>query len=244
MDNSADKISGSVEWEIPPIQKKKTFLGRLFSFKVLWTILIILLYVFTIPFLLFAVPVISERFAPETQISHKDGQNDKQIAKLKSDISVLNKKIAKLTPGNVYLVINTTENKFYLYENKKIIREGLCSTGSLISLIGEGDKKWIFKTPRGDHKVRGKITNPVWHKPDWAFIEEGLPVPPAGDPSRFERNVLGDYALVLGDGYMIHGTLYQRFIGMPVTHGCVRMGDADLDVVWHKMDVGSKVYIY
>jgi lipoprotein-anchoring transpeptidase ErfK/SrfK len=125
-----------------------------------------------------------------------------------------------------------------------LVLVGVCSTGSYISLEGEGDKKWVFKTPKGDFKVRGKITDPVWRKPDWAFVEEGLPIPPAGHPSRYERGVLGDYALAIGNGYLIHGTLYQRFLGLPVTHGCIRMNDADLKVVYNTLPVGAKVFIY
>jgi lipoprotein-anchoring transpeptidase ErfK/SrfK len=90
----------------------------------------------------------------------------------------------------------------------------------------------------------GKLTNPVWRKPDWAFVEEGLPIPPADHPSRYEKGVLGDYALAIGNGYMIHGTLYQRFLGLPVTHGCIRMSDSDLKVVYDNMQVGAKVFIY
>jgi len=43
---------------------------------------------------------------------------------------------------------------------------------------------------------------------------------------------------------MLHGTLYQRFLGLPVTHGCVRLGDKDLDVIYHTLSKGSKVFIY
>jgi lipoprotein-anchoring transpeptidase ErfK/SrfK len=56
--------------------------------------------------------------------------------------------------------------------------------------------------------------------------------------------VLGDYALILGKGYMIHGTLYQRLIGSPVTHGCVRLLDDDLEAVYKTLPIGSKVFIY
>jgi lipoprotein-anchoring transpeptidase ErfK/SrfK len=56
--------------------------------------------------------------------------------------------------------------------------------------------------------------------------------------------VLGEYALELGDGYLIHGTLYKRMLGMPVTHGCVRLGDEDLRVVYRNLQIGSKVFIY
>jgi len=93
-------------------------------------------------------------------------------------------------------------------------------------------------------KVLNKVKDPVWKKPDWAFIEEGLKVPSANHPSRFEYGSLGDYALYLGQGYLIHGTLYKRYLGMPVTHGCVRMGDEDLEVVFKSLKIGSKVYIY
>jgi lipoprotein-anchoring transpeptidase ErfK/SrfK len=125
-----------------------------------------------------------------------------------------------------------------------VVRKGLCSTGSFIQLEVDSTKSFMFETPKGVLSVQNKIVNPVWRKPDWAFIEEGLPVPAQNHPSRYEKGVLGDYALSLGDGYLIHGTLYQRFIGMPVTHGCVRLGDEDLEVIYKTMQVGSKVFIY
>ena len=210
------------------------------------TLLAIAVYMAFVPFMLYLSPKI-----PEMLISSKlpgksllEEPDEKRVKKYKAEISALEKRFDRFTPGNAYLVVNTTENNFSLYRNRKIVREGLCSTGSYISLEGEGDKKWIFKTPRGDFKVRGKITDPVWRKPDWAFVEEGLPIPPANHPSRYERGVLGDYALALGDGYLIHGTLYQRFLGMPVTHGCIRMNDADLKEVYETLPVGAKVFIY
>jgi lipoprotein-anchoring transpeptidase ErfK/SrfK len=163
---------------------------------------------------------------------------------LQADIRNLERRIERLTPGNAYLVVNTTENKFALYRNRQLVREGMCSTGSMISLEGEGDQKWFFRTPRGDYRVQAKLENPIWRKPDWAFVEEGLPVPAYDHPSRYERGVLGDYAMTLGDGYMIHGTLYQRFIGLPVTHGCIRMLDDDLEVVFKTLPAGAKVFIY
>jgi lipoprotein-anchoring transpeptidase ErfK/SrfK len=56
--------------------------------------------------------------------------------------------------------------------------------------------------------------------------------------------VLGDYALSLGDGYLIHGTLYKRLLGMPVTHGCIRLNDDDLEKVYRTLDYNSKVIIF
>ncbi len=205
------------------------------------------IYILFVPSLLFFSPFISERFLPAVKSAGAVAEDDaagKRIKALQTDIRNLERRIERLTPGNAYLVVNTTENKFALYRNRQLIREGMCSTGSMISLEGEGDQRWFFRTPRGDFRVQAKLENPVWRKPDWAFIEDGLPVPPGDHHSRFERGVLGDYALTLGDGYMIHGTLYQRFIGLPVTHGCIRMLDDDLEVVFKTLPAGAKVFIY
>lgn len=169
---------------------------------------------------------------------------DLELKVLNKKLEQLNKKAQRLSPGNAFLVINTTNNTFDLYKNNEIIRQGKCSTGSFINLEVDSTKSYMFETPKGVMTVQNKKTNPVWTKPDWAFIEEGLPVPPKGHPSRFEANVLGDYALILGDGYMIHGTLYQRLIGTPVTHGCVRLLDDDLEAVYKTLPIGSKVFIY
>lgn len=176
-------------------------------------------------------------------LSDSAGMAD-QMANEKKEIGRLEKDLARLTPRSPYLVINTTSNSFKLYAGMKLVREGVCSTGSYTLLTDGKEKKWYFQTPKGVFRIRNKTKNPVWKKPDWAFVEEGLPVPPANHPSRIEYGTLGDYALGLGDGYMIHGTLYQRFLGMPVTHGCVRMGDDDLETVFKTLPIGAQVYIY
>ncbi|HZM14217.1 MAG TPA: L,D-transpeptidase [Bacteroidales bacterium] len=169
----------------------------------------------------------------------------KQIAVINTEITRLERKLASFIPTQTYIVINTTDNRFSLYRNRKLIREGFVSSGSYTLLKTEdGEKEWIFRTPRGRFTIQGKTTHPVWRKPDWAFVEEGLPIPGPAHPSRFEYGVLGDYALSLGDGYLIHGTLYQRLLGMPVTHGCIRLNDDDLEAVFNALSVGSKVYIY
>ncbi len=175
----------------------------------------------------------------------KQDQNyKKQVSLLTKDIQKLSKKYNSYTSGQSYIVINTTYNRFFLYQNKKLIRVGRCSSGSYTLLQTEGSKKWIFKTPKGKYWVQGKTTNPVWKRPDWSFVEEGLPIPGKDDPSRWEYGVLGSYAMSIGDGYLIHGTIYKRFLGMPVTHGCVRLNDEDLEAVYKTLSIGSKVYIF
>ncbi|RIH66849.1 L,D-transpeptidase [Mariniphaga sediminis] len=164
---------------------------------------------------------------------------------MKQKAEMLKRKLHRLTfAGDAFLIVNTTNNTFRLYQNRQVVRSGLCSTGSFIHLEADSLQSWLFETPKGVFTIKNKMTDPVWRKPDWAFIEEGLPPPPPGHPSRYERGVLGDYALDLGKGYLIHGTLYQRLIGQPVTHGCIRLNDQDLEHIYKTLQVGSKVYIY
>jgi hypothetical protein len=171
--------------------------------------------------------------------------SEAEITALRKKAETLSRNAEKLSSsGNAFLIINTSDNTFRLYKNRQMIGSGLCSTGSLIHLEVDSTRSWVFETPRGVLQVRNKIVNPVWRKPDWAFIEDGLQPPPPGHPSRYERGVLGDYALDLGNGYLIHGTLYQRLLGRPVTHGCVRLNDSDLELVYQTLNIGSKVYIY
>jgi L,D-transpeptidase YbiS len=172
------------------------------------------------------------------------GNPESYLAELENNISQSQKKLKSFLPTQPYLTVNSTINRFKLFDKDgSLIREGLVSTGSYTLLRGN-NKQWMFKTPRGQLKVLGKAKDPVWVRPDWAFIEEGLKVPPARHPSRFEYGTLGDYSLNLGNGYLIHGTLYKRFLGLPVTHGCVRMGDEDLEVTFKTLQLGSRVYIY
>lgn len=167
-----------------------------------------------------------------------------EFTRLNGSLAELRRKNIRLTPFSPYLIVDTADNKFFLFSKRKMIREGMCSTGSYTMLKTVDNRQWIFKTPRGMFRIQGKIPSPVWRMPDWAFIEEGRPVPPPDSPERYESGVLGDYALALGGGYLIHGTLYQRYLGMPVTHGCVRLGDEDLESIYRNLEIGSKVYIY
>lgn len=152
--------------------------------------------------------------------------------------------LGDLTPRGPYVVVDQTNNRLYLKEGDRVLREAVCSAGSgMVLRDSEKGRVWIFDTPRGVFRVQKKARNPVWKKPDWAFIEEGKR-PPARASDRLEYGTLGEYALYLGDGYMIHGTLYERLLGRSVTHGCIRLGKEDLRAVHDATEVGTEVYIF
>ena len=216
----------------------------IFICSILVTLLLILFILYGVPVLMEWAPMQKSEILNNQELK-KEPVYKKQLGLLTKDVQRFSLKYNGYTSGQSYIVINTTDNRFSLYTNKNLIREGSCSTGSYIMLqASSGNKKWIFKTPRGKYWIHGKKTNPVWKRPDWSFVEEGSKIPSPNDDSRFEYGVLGDYALTLGDGYMIHGTIYKRFLGMPVTHGCVRLNDDDLKVVYNTLNIGSKVYIF
>ncbi len=154
------------------------------------------------------------------------------------------KKLDKLRPKGLFLVIDTGKNRLAVHDGERVVREVVVSCGSGGVLENpKGGRSWVFDTPRGERQIKSKVKNPTWIKPDWAFIEEGEAIPKKyGD--RAEEGVMGDYALGIGDGFFLHGTLYTRLLGRNVTHGCVRIGDADLEYLHKNVPLGTKVYLY
>ena len=82
--------------------------------------------------------------------------------------------------------------------------------------------------------------------PPGEVIQAGgaIVVPPHGTPQRKFDKVLGKYRLNLGGGYGIHGTMYPDQLGRSVTHGCVRLGDTDIEKLFSMANVGDQVLIY
>lgn len=144
-------------------------------------------------------------------------------------------------PRGLYIVVDTAFNRLYLKEGDDVLLDAVCSTGSGAELETER-RSWTFDTPRGKFRIRSKVEDPVWRKPDWAFLEEGLPIP-KNNAGRFEKGVLGEYALEFKRGYFIHGTLYNNLLGQSVTHGCIRLRSEDLIYLGQNVPVGTPVYI-
>lgn len=184
--------------------------------------------------------VVAEGYTVDTLMT----ELPKDEKKAQKELQAARKALDKLTPAKPYIVIDTHANRIYLRTKDKVLLDARCSTGSGGELIDSvTGRKWIFNTPRGMFKIRRKVTEPWWRKPDWAFIEEGEKVPKK-DSERLDPNVMGDYALDFGDGFFIHGTIYERLLGVNVTHGCVRLGSEDLDSLYRQTPIGTYVYIF
>ena len=75
-------------------------------------------------------------------------------------------------------------------------------------------------------------------------FNDTLYIPPIVTRNRRVEGELGRFALDLGDGYLIHGTADPKSIGRAVTHGCIRLGDDDIDWLYRHVPVGTVVHIY
>lgn len=212
-----------------------------------WYWLIIIPLVLLIGFVIFVFAYTRPQSSPNRALAISDSL----LTRLPEDGKLASKELekarvllAKTKPTKPYIVIDTHANSLYLRTEDSILFKGTCSTGSGGELIDSlTGRKWSFATPRGVFKVTSKITDPWWRKPDWAFLEDNEPIP--SDPNeRLDPEMLGAFAMGFGDNYYIHGTIYERLLGVSVTHGCVRLGSEDLKKLYDMVPIGTPVYIF
>jgi len=141
------------------------------------------------------------------------------------------------------ITVDVSTNHAYLFEDGELIADGPAATGTEKILV-HGNDMWIFHTPRGHMTVLSKIKDPIWTKPDWAFIEAGERVPPPDSAKRQERGIMGKYALSLGDGIYIHGTDDPSSLGHDASHGCIRLPAKLIAKIWSMAKIGTDVYVY
>lgn len=188
----------------------------------------------------------AEVLAGRSRLVRLDGQLDSVQGLLRSyrdSVGRVGLQPSTASEDSLYLVVDTHTNQLFVRRGSALLRTCPAATGSNRALSG-GGQRWFFATPRGQMTVRDKRVDPVWIKPDWAFIEVGDVPPPAGSSERFVRGHLGEYALILGGGIMIHGTTDLRSLGRNASHGCIRLGREDLRYVYQATEIGTKVYIF
>ena len=246
-DQSVSKLFGGDE-EVAEPKKKRSVLKLLFFILVLLVIVIALFLVGSGYRYSVYTPnarMIKGAWEEKYLSSGNENDPDSALKVLSKDNKQLKKAYDAFVPRGEYIVIDSINNRLYLRKNGTNLLDATCSAGSGAILADTpSGRKWVFDTPRGEFKVLNKTENPVWKKPDWAFIEEGKPIP-RNDSERYEYGMLGEYALYFSkDGYLIHGTLYERLLGRGVTHGCIRLGRDDLRFLYKNTRIGTKVYAY
>jgi lipoprotein-anchoring transpeptidase ErfK/SrfK len=103
--------------------------------------------------------------------------------------------------------------------------------------VGKAGMTWT-----GNARVEGKFIRPAWAPP--ASIRRENPKLPRVIPGGSTHNPMGAAALTLRGGeYAIHGTNRPELVGGFVSHGCIRMYDADIRELYRLVAVGTRVVV-
>jgi lipoprotein-anchoring transpeptidase ErfK/SrfK len=135
----------------------------------------------------------------------------------------------RVTRANIpkAILVDLSKRRVYLYKHTKVEKSYRCAIGMA-----------AYPTPVGTFKVIGKAKNPTWRNPgsDWA---RNMPASLSGSASP-----LGTRALYLSaSGIRFHGTTKDWSIGRAASHGCMRMHRWDIEDLYPRVPVGTKVYI-
>src|SRR5687767_4368426 len=147
-----------------------------------------------------------------------------------------------LARGGYAVVVDLDVNRLYFAKGRRVLWSAPVGTGTGMR-VEHDDGEWDFATPNGTFHVTYKDIEPDWIAPDWYFVENGLRVPPANsDARRFPRG-LGSAAVFIGQGLAIHGTDKPELLGQRVSHGCIRLSNADALRLFHNVQVGTEIVV-
>ena len=144
----------------------------------------------------------------------------------------------KLLRGPFRAIISKSKFSLYVYletpdGEKVFVRRAKVA-------IGKNDR-----TPPGLFRVSGKAKHVTWAPPPSMAKKYKKPVPwghkgyPLGKDGYFMSLRGAEPATSRVKGYGIHGTNAQWSIGKAASHGCIRVGDADIGPVWTVMTEGA-----
>jgi L,D-transpeptidase catalytic domain len=142
-----------------------------------------------------------------------------------------------------YVVVDVDHNELRFMDGQQVLWRAPVGTGTGFRLTSNAGRNWQFDTPSGTMYVQYKEQNPTWFIPDWWFIENKRPLPPAGSPERRQEGGLGAAAVYLGNELAIHGTDKPELLGRRVSHGCIRLSNENALRLFHNVQIGTPVII-
>ena len=157
---------------------------------------------------------------------------------------------------NVFLSVSLSRQRIRVHEGKKLLAEYAVST----SKKGPGEQMGSERTPRGWHLVRAKIgtdcpvnTVFVGRRPTGELYSTELA---AREPERdwILTRILWLSGLEQGKNRLGNVDSFRRFIyihgcpdespmGVPASHGCIRMRNPDVIELFDSIPVGTRVLI-
>jgi lipoprotein-anchoring transpeptidase ErfK/SrfK len=151
----------------------------------------------------------------KTQKSIRDTITD-QVNQTKALVPVLNK---------TQVVVDLSDRRVYVSQSDEVIAS---------YPIAIGKKGW--ETPTGQFKIIHKEHDPIWRHPITGAVFEGGTDSPLGD--RWigfwsdGRNEIG-----------FHGTPNVDLVGAAVSHGCLRMRNPDVRMLYSQVNIGTQVLV-
>lgn len=127
---------------------------------------------------------------------------------------------ARITTGK-YIDINLSTQIMTTFHDGKILGAYLISSG-----------KRGMETPRGTHRIYNKSRRP-WSKQYHLFMPYWMAITPDGK--------YGIHELPEWPGGYKEG---QNHLGIPVSHGCMRLGVGPAETVYNWADIGTPVVVY
>lgn len=124
---------------------------------------------------------------------------------------------------NSRLVVSLSDRRVYLYRGESLRASYEIAVG-----------KTGWETPTGSFSVISKQQDPVWQHPFTGEL-----VPPGADNPLGSRWIgfWTDGAHQIG----FHGTNEEDLIGQAVSHGCLRMREADVQALYQQVAIGTVV---
>jgi lipoprotein-anchoring transpeptidase ErfK/SrfK len=135
------------------------------------------------------------------------------------------KQTTNATSQNRQLVVDLSDRRVYVYTGETVIAS---------YPIGVGKKGW--ETPTGSFEILHKQRNPIWQHPITGKVFPSGTDSPLGD--RWigfwtdGRNQIG-----------FHGTPDDEVIGSAISHGCLRMRNPDVRLLYTQVTLGTTVEV-
>jgi lipoprotein-anchoring transpeptidase ErfK/SrfK len=131
----------------------------------------------------------------------------------------------QLVQENQQVVVNLSDRRAYVYRNDVVIAS---------YPIAIGKKGW--ETPTGTFQISHMQHNPIWRHPITDQVFAAGPDSPLGD------RWIGFWS----DGHNhigFHGTPDTETMGSAISHGCIRMRNPDVRLLYEQVGLGTTVIV-
>jgi lipoprotein-anchoring transpeptidase ErfK/SrfK len=123
-------------------------------------------------------------------------------------------------PVNRVVLVSIPDRKLAVIENGNVVATFPVAVGAAAS-----------PSPTGEFQIVNRVSNPTYYRPGTVI--------PSG-----KNNPVGTRWVGLSQkGYGIHGTNAPRSVGHAASHGCIRLGNRDIEKLFTMVQVGDVVQI-